>query len=144
MKRLLTSAALIPCLIIVGCLKGPGGSKWAGAAGAEQFERLMWQSIHEQKWDEVENHLAPTFVGVSASGQKFDRAGWVQYWKGQQGVDFSLGEVSVQPDGADMVVSYEIHLSVPNSSGLQVLSVWQQLKHGWVLISQAMTPVKSN
>lgn len=134
------------CLLLTGCLKGPGGSRWAGAAGAEQYERLLWQSIHDQKWNEVENHLAPTFVGVTSSGQKLDRAGWLDYWKGQQRVDFSLGEVSVQPDGADMVVSYEMHLGggAANAPGVQVVSVWQQLKHGWVMIAQTMTQKSSN
>lgn len=89
----------------------------------------------------MENHLAPTFVGVSANGQKFDGAGWVGYWKSHLPGDFTLGEFSVQPEGADMVVNYQMQF---NGAGVQVLSVWQQLKHGWVLISQAMTPVVSN
>lgn len=64
----------------------------------------MWQAIHDQKWDEVEHHLAPTFVGVCPNGQKFDRAGWVEYWKGRPAVDSSLGELNVQPNGADSYI----------------------------------------
>jgi len=145
------SVPILLCLALAGCLKTPGKGPWSTATGAEQHERLMWQAIHAQKWNEVEQHLAPSFVGVSASGQKFDRAGWVDYWKARQPVDASLGEVIVQPGGADMVVSYELHLQglhfsggASSSAGIQVLSVWQQLKHGWVMISQSMTPVKSN
>lgn len=138
-------SGLLLCVVLTGCLKTPGGSKWTSATGAEQYERLMWQSIHDQKWDEVEHHLAPTFVGVCPNGQKFDRAGWVEYWKGRPAVDSSLGELSVQPNGADMVVSYQVHLSGAGSgsSGMQVVSVWQQLKRGWVLIAQTMTPISS-
>lgn len=139
-------SSLFLCAVLTGCLKTPGGSKWTSATGAEQYERLMWQAIHDKKWDEVEHHLAPTFVGVSSDGRKFDRAGWLEYWKGRPAVESSLGELSVQPNGADMVVSYELHLSGAGSAdpGMQVVSVWQQLKRGWVLISETITPKKSN
>jgi len=104
----------------------------------------MWQAIRDQKWSEVEHHLAPTFVGLASNGQKFDRTTWVEYWKEHQPGDVSLGELSVQPDGPDMVVTYELHLSGASSPGVQVVSVWQQLKRGWVLIAQTMTPIRSN
>lgn len=117
-----------------------GKSTWKNATGAEQHERLLWQSIHDKQWNEVEHHLAPTFVGVVANGQRFDRAGWMDYWKAHVATDFSLGEFNVQPNGADMVVTYQMNFG---GSGAQVLSVWQQLKSGWVLISQAITPVVS-
>ncbi|HEY6249072.1 MAG TPA: nuclear transport factor 2 family protein [Candidatus Angelobacter sp.] len=136
---------LLLCLLLTGCLKTPGKSGWNTATGAEQYERLMWQAIHDKQWDEMEHHLAATFVGVNSKGQKFDRAGWVEYWKARPAVEASLGELSVQPEGADMVVSYVANLSgASSSSGMQVVSVWQQLKGGWVLISQAITPVISN
>jgi len=140
MKCFLTSFVL-SLLLLTGCLKTPGGSKWTAATGAEQYERLLWQAVHDKKWDEVEHHLAPAFVGVNSTGQKFDRAGWVEYWKGRPTADASLGELTVQPDGADMVVSYEMNLSGGSSSttGMQVVSIWQQLKGGWVLIAQTLT-----
>lgn len=140
-----TSIVLLS-LALAGCLKTPGKSGWSTATGAEQYERLLWQAVHDKKWNEVEHHLAPAFVGVNSTGQKFDRTGWVEYWRGRQTVEASLGELSVQPDGADMVVSYEMHLSgdASISSGMQAVSVWQQLKGGWVLISQSLTPVVSN
>ena len=142
--------SLIPGLLLflafTGCYKEPGKLNWKNAPGAEQHERLMWQAIQGQRWDEVEHHLAPTFVGVNSTGQKLDRAGWVEYWKAHPPGDFSPGEFSVQPDGADMVISYTAHVGgAPfNGAGMQVLSVWQQLKGGWVLISQSITPVASN
>lgn len=107
----------------------------------------MWQAIREKAWNEVNHHLAPAFVGVSASGQKFDNVGWVEYWKGLQVTDFSLGELTVEPEGPDMVVSYELHLagaSAASASGssVRIVSVWQQLKKGWVLTTQSLTPIK--
>lgn len=106
----------------------------------------MWQAVQKKEWNEVQHHLAPLFVGVSASGQKFDGPGWLEYWKAAQVKDFSLGDLALQPDGPDMVVAYTLRLSgasgatVPGGE-LRVISVWQQLKSGWVLISQSETPV---
>jgi len=136
------SVLLILCLALSGCLKSPGKGPWANATGAEQYERLMWDAIRDKKWNDVENHLAPMFVGVDTHGKQYDRAGWLDHWKSIQIRDYSLGEVAVQPNGADMVVAYEIRASgemsgqpIPDA-GVRVVSVWQQLKKGWVMIAQ--------
>ena len=145
--KISVSVLLLLSLALSGCFRGPGKGTWAGATGAEQFERLMWKSIQEKQWNEVENHLAPAFVGVDAQGRQYDRAGWVEHWKSMPAPDYSLGEISVQPNGNDMVVSYELRLSGGESgrsdSPVRVLSVWQQLKKGWVMIAQTMTPASS-
>lgn len=128
----------------LGCTIG-GASKhpaWKNATGAEQYERLLWQAIRDKDWKEVEYRLAPTFVGVDAKGQTFDRAGWVEHWKAAQIKDSSLGEVSVQPNGTDMTVTYVLHLSGGGSTALRVVSVWQQVKGGWMLIAQSGTPIQ--
>jgi hypothetical protein len=43
----------------------------------------------------------------------------------------------------DMTVVYELHLEaagIPGAAkGFRVISVWQQLKRGWVLISHSAT-----
>jgi len=141
---------LLLCLALAGCLKTPGKGPWSKATGAEEHERLMWQAIHDKKWNEVENHLAATFVGVDTHGQSYDRAWWIEHWKRMDVRDFSLGELTVQPNGPDMVITYKMQLrgeesgqSIPDAA-VRVVSVWQGLKHGWVMVSQAMTPVKSN
>ena len=135
-------------LVLTGCFRGPGKNTWAGATGGEQLERAMWKSIHDQQWNEVENHLAPMFVGVDAQGKQYDRAGWLEHWKSMPARDYSLGQTSVQPNGNDMVVSYEIRLSGGQSAqpdtdtAVRVVSVWQQLKKGWVMIAQTTTTTK--
>ena len=133
--------------LLAGCGGPPKHPTWTNATGAEQYERLMWQSLRHEDWKNVEYHLAPTFVGVDASGQAFDRAGWVEHWKNARFVEYSLAEVSVQPQGADMVVSYILHLngvadaSKAPSAGMRVVSVWQQVKKGWILTTTSMTPI---
>jgi ketosteroid isomerase-like protein len=142
--------SLFVSALLTGCWKEPSRYKWSNAAGTEQHERLMWQAIRDKNWTEVENHLAPVFVGTDTSGRNYDHAAWIDYWKAAQVRDFSLGEVTVQPGGADMVVTYELHLSgeragqpIP-SSPVRVVSVWQHLKKGWVLIAQSSTPIKTS
>jgi hypothetical protein len=144
-SRFLTAFILLSSLVLGGCWKQPRKFTWENAPGAEQYERLMWQSVRSKQWLDVEHHLAPMFVGAGADGRKFDAAGWVEYWKGLQISDFSMDDVTVAPNGVDMVVTYDLHLtgtSIP-SPNLRVISVWQQLKNGWVLISHSETPIRS-
>jgi hypothetical protein len=119
-------------------------STWTTATGAEQYERLMWRAIRDKDWDGVGNHLAPTFVGVTPSGQSLNAAGWIQYWKSGPVADFALAEVSVQPNGSDMTVSYVLHLVDHQGPGLRVLSVWQEVKKGWILTATSLTPLAPN
>ena len=136
---------VVMVLVLTGCTIGkePKHPTWQNATGAEQYERLLWKAIHEKDWKEVEYRLAPMFVGVNSKGQSFDRAAWVEYWKASPVTDFSLAEVSVQPNGADMSVTYVMRLNSSNSGNvLRVISVWQEIKGGWTLITTSLTPVQ--
>ena len=83
------------------------------------------------------------------------------YWKSAALGEYSLGEVTVDPAGADMVVSYILVFSSkpagdsnrngnPNSvehsiglnQSLRVVSVWQQAKRGWMLTATSLTPIR--
>jgi hypothetical protein len=133
-------------LMLLGCMGGgePKHSNWKNATGAEQYERLMWQAIRDKDWKQLEYRLAPTFTGVNQSGQMFDRAGWLEYWKSTAIGAFSMGETSVRPNGPDMTVTYELHLGAGASGpGLRVVSVWQQVKGGWILIATSNTPIQA-
>jgi hypothetical protein len=139
-------SVLLLVSVLTGCWKEPSKFNWGNAPGAEQLERLMWQAIREKNWNEVEHHLAPTFMASGPDGKQYDRSSWLAYLKAAPVREFSLGELTVQPNGADMVVTYEVRLSGGESAqpdhALRIMSVWQQLKRGWVLITQSSTPVK--
>ena len=153
MRTMLPSCSFVSFVIMVSFLAGctigkePKHPNWKNATGAEQYERLMWQAIRDKNWKEVEYHLAPTFVGVDASGRLFDRAGWVEHWKHSEIKSFALAEVTVQPAGSDMVLSYMLHIDLEGhvpavpSPDLRVVSVWQQVKGGWALSATSGTPV---
>jgi hypothetical protein len=136
------------CFLLAGCAGEPKHATWKNATGAEQNERLMWQSIQGKDWINVESHLSATFVGVTADGRMFDRAGWLEQWKSVEVREFSLGEVQVQPEGTDMKVTYILHMpaSPPGplpSVGLRVVSIWQDIKSRWLLSVTSITPIKS-
>lgn len=155
---------LLPVTILVflaGCAGEPRHSTWKNATGAEQHERLLWQAIKAKQWKDVAIHLAPMFVGVGGDGRKYDREGWMAYWKAAALHDYSIGEVTVDPAGTDMVVSYILVFnsktagdsrSSGNSNGddnnigssppVRVVSVWQQVKSGWMMTATSLTPIK--
>ena len=145
-KKHLPWMALV--LLLLSCGGTPKHPTWTNSTGAEQCERLMWQSIQNKQWQEVDHHLAPLFMGVNTAGQSLDHAAWIEHWKQSQVKDYSLGELSAQPAGTDVVVSYIVHFndgsvgSIPPGSGVRVVSVWQSVKKGWVLISQTHTLIQ--
>jgi Domain of unknown function (DUF4440) len=135
--------------LLAGCAGEPKHPKWSNATGAEQHERLMWQAVRDKDWSNFERRLSPTFIGVNADGQTLDRAGWLALWKGVQVKEVVLGDFLVQPEGADMKMTYVIHFQASGSAlsepaGLRVLSVWQQAKRGWMLTATSITPIRSN
>ncbi len=126
--RKLTIFALLLALASSGCTiwKEPKSPSVKSSTGAEAYERLMWKAIQAKDWKELNAHLAPTFTGVAADGAGLDRAAWIERWKSRPVTEFSLGELTVQPNGSDMVVTYELHLQggdSPSSKGLRVVSV---------------------
>jgi Domain of unknown function (DUF4440) len=128
-------------LVFLGCAGAPKHPGWSQATGAEQYERLMWVAIRDHHWDDFERHLAPIFVGANSSGRLFDRDQWVAYWKSVPVKDFSLGEVTVQPQGPDMIVTYVIHT---DRGDWRVVSVWQGIKKGWILTTTSIIPFSTN
>lgn len=140
--------SFVVCLLLSGCAGEPKHPTWKNATGAEQHERLMWQSIQGKDWASVERHLSPTFVGVTADGRMFDRAGWVEQWKSAEEREFSLGELQIQPEGVDMKVTYILHVQASAkamlpSYGLRVVSIWQDVKSRWMLSAISMTPIQA-
>ena len=135
-------------IVAAGCGGGvPKHATWNNATGAEHYERLMWKAIHEKNWKQVDEHLASMFTGVNAEGRTFDRPSWVEYWKAHPVSEYSLGEVTVQPAGTNMVVTYVLNLSRVSGEpqagpGLRVVSVWQEVKNGWLLTATSATPVR--
>ena len=135
---------LVVCsLLFAGCTKWPEkASAWSNATGAEQFERLWWQDVKEKNWDEVERHLASTYV-YQTSGMVRDRDTTMEHLKKLEINDYALGEVELHPDGDSVVITYTMDLKGAYDgqplqlSQTRMMSVWQQQKQGWAVIAHA-------
>lgn len=145
--------SLVSFVVIVsltlGCYGGaPKHPSWKNATGGEQYERLMWQAIRDKEWSSVHARLAPTFTGSTAAGRILDRDGWENYWTNAAPKEFSIADLSVQANGPDMVITYVLHLSgsplASGDAGWRVMSVWQEVKGGWILIASSHTPIQAN
>jgi hypothetical protein len=140
--------ALMAFTLVAGCAGEPKHATWTNATGAEQNERLMWHAIQGEDWGNVERHLSPTFIGVATNGRMFDRAGWVQLWHAAEVQEFSLGDMQIQPEGTDMKVTYILHVKASAkaplpSSGLRVISIWQEVKSRWMLTAMSITAIQN-
>lgn len=132
-------AAAVLVLTLAGCTMGEQKpTAWSNATGAEQFERLLWQEIKAKNWNGVERRLAPAFVETTASGVR-DRTQALERLKALDLADYSLGELGVRPDGNDMVVAYTITLRAASGgqTTLHMMTVWQQVKGGWIAIAHS-------
>jgi len=132
----------------LGCTGGPPKHPaWKNATGSEQHEQLMWKAVKDKDWSKFQDRLAPAFVGVDMQGKTYDREGWVEYWKNAGVSDYAVGEAEVQPAGPDLVITYVIGLTSPHvTSGqrMRVISVWQPVKSGLILIACSITAIQSN
>jgi hypothetical protein len=144
--RVRAAVASLLALTLAACTVGAPkqSASWSSATGAEQFERLLWQEVKAKNWTEVERRLAPTFVEATASGVR-DRNQALERLKALQVADYSLGELAVRPNGGDMVVAYTITLRAASGgeTTLRMMTVWQQVKGGWIAIAHSETGVSS-
>lgn len=121
---------------------------WKSATGAEDFERLFWQSVKAKDWMQVERRLAATFVAVDREGTH-DREATIALLKQLELEDYSIGEVAVRPNGSDMTVTYSMTMRgtykgkpLP-AEPFRMLTVWQQAKEGWIAIAHSDILVSS-
>jgi len=115
---------------------------WSNATGAEQFERLWWQDVKDQDWNEIEQRISGTYTAQIA-GRTMDRAQMLERLKQMQVSEFSLGDLNVQPSGDTAVISYflDLHGSAAGAplevKHAAMMTVWQRQKRGWVQIAHS-------
>jgi hypothetical protein len=107
---------------------------WKSATGAEQFERLLWQSVQKKDWLAVESHIASNFIYLDASGTK-DKSQRIADLKQMTMADVTINDANVTPSGNHAIVTYTM-------GGNRYMSLWQQQKSGWVLVAMSVTPTK--
>lgn len=117
---------------------------WADATGGEGLERNFWKEVKARNWDDLERHLAPNFVSVTAEEGRLDRTRTLEHYRPLQLDDYSLGDFQVELNGEALVVAYSITMrgrygtqplpAVP----VQMVTVWQKQKSGWIAITHAV------
>ncbi len=125
----------------------PKRVSWTNATGAEQFERLFWQSVQEKDWQAVESRMASTFVASMPEGV-MNKEETMQHLRSMEISDVSIGEVQVTEAGNDAIVTYTLMLKGTAgghrlaASAMRVMSVWQQQKKGYALQAWSGVPMR--
>src|SRR5690242_3252016 len=138
MNLLKNLAALALVFVTVSCTAGrpPRTQSWKDATGAEAYERSFWKAIQERNFDVAERRLAPIYTLTTESGiAGRDKA--IEYFRSLSPVHVGIADLQVNPEGADMVVSYVATIetkSSPTPKRYYMTTVWQQVKRGWIAI----------
>ena len=112
-------------------------SGWIGATGGEQIEKLFWKDVQARNWAEVDRHVADTFTGTGPGGI-MDRTAFLRDLQKAPLADYSLSECTSQLNGSDMMVTCTLRASwAGQPTSASTLSVWQQLKKGWVMVAHS-------
>ena len=111
----------------------------ASTTSAEQYERILWQTVQKQQWNKISPLLSTTLVW-NADGKSLNSGQVVPWLQSLNLKDAVITNASVQPNGPDMTVAYSLQLSQSNGTvrNLTALSVWQQMKGGsYILIAHS-------
>jgi hypothetical protein len=143
-RLLAANLAFVAALALLGgCtvygVKNPPTLK--NTTSAEQYERILWANVRDQKWPQIVALLAPNVV-YAVSGKVLGRAEIVPYLQAQKIRDFSIVDMVIKPNGPDMTLSYTIQFSSPGGATQSFLavSVWQQVGSNWTLIVHTQNP----
>ena len=139
-------AFLITTLLVAGLTgctlfgdKNPPTLK--STSSAEQYERVLWSTVKDKKWQQVPGLLAAN-VTYSASGKVLNKDQVIAYLQGANISDFTITGMVVKPNGPDMTLNYTLQLS--SASGppqtMTAVSVWQQVGSNWILIAHMEQP----
>ena len=138
-------------LLILSVLSLPACTKWGEkkhpswreATSGEHLVNLFWGEVKAKNWMGLEAHVGAEFMGVSPKGT-MDRAALMEHVRGFDLQSFQIGEVETRPAGKDLLVSYVITVRGMHSgkpipeAPIRMMSVWQELGHGWVLVAHSV------
>ncbi len=117
----------------------------ASTTSAEQYERILWQMAQKQQWNKISPLFSTTLVW-NVDGKSLNSGQVVPWLQSLNLKDAIVNNASIQPNGPDITVAYNLQLSQTNGTvqNLTVLSVWQQMKNGsYILIAHSQQPASS-
>ncbi|HWR37548.1 MAG TPA: nuclear transport factor 2 family protein [Clostridia bacterium] len=142
--------ATLACTTCACTMWGPKKhASWSSATSGEQLERLFWQDVKDKDWKSLERRMAPLLLAINES-EVLDRARTLEHVKSFELEDFQIGEVQTRSAGVDLVVTYLITVRgtvnghpLPTAP-VRMMSVWQELGKGWVLVAHSSVPAAGN
>jgi hypothetical protein len=144
MSRKLAGILLLLASTVACNMWSKPASGWTGATGGEQIEQLFWKDVQAKNWTEVDRHVGGTFAGAGPGGVT-DRAAFLSDLQKAPLAEFSLSECSSRLNGADMIITCTLRANWGGTStNSATLSVWQQLKKGWVMVAHSESRLASS
>ena len=143
-----TIVALGSALVLGGCTKW-GEKKhpnWHQVTSGERLVNLFWEDVKNKKLQELGTHVAPEFIGTNEM-VTLDKAALLDHISHLDIESFQIGEVQTKSAGRDLIVGYVMTLRMKSPEGanremrLRMLSVWQELKHGWVVVAMSASRI---
>lgn len=144
-KRLVAIASLLIAVIASSSCTMWSAKKhpnWKSATSGEHLVNLFWGDVKAKDWQTLEGHIAPEFTGIIPPGVT-DHAKLMEHLRAIDLQEFQIGDLQTKLSGGDLIVIYSITLKgtargqpLP-SAPVRILSVWQELKHGWILVAQS-------
>lgn len=140
--------ALISLLLLTACTKW--GEKtnpnWHQATSGERLVNLFWKDVKDKNMQQLGRHVAPEFMGTNEMAT-LDKTALLDHLSHFDLESFQVGDVQTHSAGGDLVVSYVITLRLKSQDGrdaemrLRMLSVWQELKHGWIVVAMSSSHI---
>jgi hypothetical protein len=111
------------------------------ATGAEQNERMFWRLVKKRQWGQALPLVAPNVIWA-VPGHTLCRDDLVAYLQQQHVKEYLLHDATLKPNGVDMTVRYTLEevFADGHVQKFAAVSVWQQLKSGWVMIMHSEHP----
>jgi hypothetical protein len=142
--RLLCIALVL--ISLAGCTVFPEKNRPSlkTTTSAEQTERIFWRAAVKKDFATVTNLISAEAVFVERDGSSLTREQFLERLKAAPPVDYALGQVTVRPQGNEMLLTYPASVRQASQSvtvAVTILSVWQQTKNsGWTLLARSETP----
>lgn len=131
-------------LAATACIHLTRANAFQKATNLGDYERQMWEQVKAGHWNDVRAHMAETYVCTLPNGAH-SRAEMLDFLQGMKLAGFDLQNLKTSPNGADMVVTYDLVLQgtlrgqpLPPAR-IHVLTVWQSVKRGWIEVAQSFT-----
>jgi hypothetical protein len=117
-------------------------STFGQATAPDGWERAFWGAVQKKDWSGIERHLSTNYVFSGPEGRR-DKGQMLAALRKLDITQFEITDFVMRPEGNNFVVSYTLKLQgtaegkpLPYPT-LHVLSVWQVMKRGEVLIAQS-------